>query len=165
MSMQHVSVYKRRRELKTNYAKRMSLLKSGNNRVVLRISNLYANIQYVEHNTKGDNTKFSLLSKDLNEFGWTKGYKSVPACYLAGYLFGKNVLHNKLKKDAILDLGLQNAFKNGRLFAVVKGVIDSGLNIPCDKEVFPSDDRIKGKHNKTEQLFTTVKNAIDIKFK
>lgn len=158
-----LSVYTRRRNLKTNYAKRLALLKSGKSRVVLRISNLYANIQYVEHNTKGDVIKFALLSKDLKEYGWTEGFKSVPAVYLAGYLFGKEVLKKKLNKNVILDLGLQNAFKKGRLFACVKGIIDSGLNLPADKEAFPSEDRIKGKHNKKEHLFLSVKSAIDSK--
>jgi len=60
---------------------------------------------------------------------------------------------------------LQNAFKEGKLFACVKGMLDSGLNIPVNEEAFPKDDRIKGKHNKTEQLFSTVKSAIDAKLK
>jgi large subunit ribosomal protein L18 len=156
-------VYTRRRNLKTNYAKRLAMLKSGKSRIVLRLTNLYANIQYVEHNVKGDTIKFALLSKDLKEFGWTKGFKSIPACYLAGYLFGKTVISKKLKKDAILDLGLQNAFKQGKIFACVKGIIDSGLEIPVNEEAYPKEERIKGKHNKTEQLFTSVKNAIDAK--
>jgi large subunit ribosomal protein L18 len=141
------------------------MLKSGKTRVVLRLTNLYANIQYVEHNAKGDSIKFALLSKELKEFGWDKSFKSIPACYLAGYLFGKTVIGNKLKKDAILDLGLQNAFKQGKLFACVKGMNDAGLNVLASEEAYPKEDRLKGKHNKTDQLFTTVKSAIDVKLK
>jgi len=159
-----MAVYERRRNLKTNYAKRLALLKSGKSRIVLRVTNLYANIQYVEHNAKGDNVKLSLLSKDIKEYGWNKAFKSIPACYLTGYLFGKECLAKKLNKDTILDLGLQNAFKQGRIFACVKGINDAGLKILVDNEVYPNEDRINGKHNKTEQLFKTVKSAIDVKY-
>jgi large subunit ribosomal protein L18 len=159
-----MKVYERRRDLKTNYAKRLALLKSGKNRIVLRLTNLYANIQYVEHNVKGDNVKLTLLSKELKEFGWNKTFKSTPACYLAGYLFGKECLAKKLNKDVILDLGLQNAFKQGRIFSCVKGIKDSGINISVSEDVFPSEDRINGKHNKTEQLFKSTKSAIDAKY-
>lgn len=159
-----MTVYERRKNLKTNYAKRLALLKSGKNRIVLRVTNLYANVQYVEHNPKGDNVKLSLLSKEIKEFGWNKSFKSTPACYLAGYLFGKECLAKKFSKDVILDLGLQNAFKQGRIFACVKGIKDSGLNILVSEEAFPNEDRITGKHNKTEQLFKTTKSAIDAKY-
>ena len=160
-----MTVYRRRRELKTNYAKRLGMLKSGKTRIVLRLTNLYANIQYVEHNAKGDAIKFALLSKELKEFGWNKGLKSTPACYLAGYLFGKTVIGKKFKKEAILDLGLQNAFKKGKLFACVKGIIDAGIDLPCGEEAFPKEDRLNGKHIKAEQLFASVKSAIDAKLK
>lgn len=160
-----MTVYTRRRDLKTNYAKRFSMLKSGKARIVLRLTNLYANIQYVEHDSKGDAIKFALLSKELKEFGWNKSSKSIPACYLAGYLFGKTIISKKLKKDVILDLGLQNAFKQGKLFACVKGMNDAGLNVVASEEAYPKEERINGKHNKTEQLFTTVKSAIDAKLK
>jgi len=159
-----MTVYQRRREMKTNYEKRLALLKSGKNRVVVRLSNLYLHLLYIEHNPKGDITKFSLTSKSLKSFCWPKGYRSLPACYLAGFLFGKEVIKRKLGIEAVLDLGLQNAFKKGRLFAGVKGMIDSGLKIPASLEAFPPEDRLKGKHNKTEQLFNTVKSTIDAKF-
>lgn len=158
-------VYRRRKELKTNYAKRFALLKSNKNRIVLRLTNLYVNIQYVVHNPKGDVTKFALLSKKLKDFGWNKTFKSIPACYLAGFLFGKECFARKLDKSAILDLGLQNAFKKGRLFACVKGMVDAGMELPVGEGIFPTEDRIKGKHNKTEQLFANVKKAIESKFK
>jgi len=157
--------YRRRRELKTNYAKRFTLLKSGKNRIVIRVSNLYINVQYVEHNTKGDNIKLSVMSKELKKFGWLKGFKSVPASYLTGYLFGKKALNKKLNKDVIVDFGLHKVFKKGRLFAVVKGLIDQGLKVPTDPKVFLSNERITGKHNKTDKLFAEVKAKIDSKFK
>lgn len=157
-------IYRRRRKLKTNYAKRLILLKSGKNRIVLRLSNLYVNIQYVEHDPKGDLVKFTLLSKDLAKYGWKKSFKSIPASYLTGYLFGKKILAKKFKKDIIMDLGLQNAFKKGKLFATIKGLLDAGVNMSVSQEVFPTDERLAGKHNKTEKLVEGVKKKIDSEF-
>ena len=45
---------------------------------------------------------------------------------------------------AIVDFGLQS--KADRLFALVKGAIDAGLEINCPEEAFPSEDRLSGKH-------------------
>jgi len=158
-------VYRRRKEQKTNYAKRLALLKSGQNRIVLRLSNLYVNLQYVEHNTKGDNVKLGLLSKELKEFGWDKSYKSLPACYLTGYLFGKLTLQKKLKKEVILDLGLQNSFRKGKIYSALKGIVDAGINVALGEDVFPEESRINGSHIKLESLFKKVKEAIDTKTK
>jgi large subunit ribosomal protein L18 len=158
-----MAIFRRRKELKTNYEKRFSLLKSRTNRLVLRITNQYVWAQYVVHNTKGDLIKLSLISKILKEFGWDKGFKSLPASYLLGYLFGKKSIETKLSKDLILDLGLQKSFKKGRIYAFVKGAIDAGLNIPVEKDVLPSQERIEGKHIKSEALFKKVKEAIDAK--
>ena len=49
-------------------------------------------------------------------------------------------------KEAILDLGLYPSTKGSRIYACVKGVLDAGLNIPCDESIFPSEERIKGLH-------------------
>jgi len=49
-------------------------------------------------------------------------------------------------KDAVLDIGLKDSTKGSRIFACLKGTVDAKLNVPCSKEVFPSEDRIKGEH-------------------
>lgn len=158
-------IYKRRREGKTNYAKRLALLKSKKNRVVARLSNLYLNVQYVEHKANGDNTKFAMLSKELKEFGWKKGFRNLPVCYLTGYLFSKETEKLKLPKEVILDLGLQNSFAGGRIYACVKGMKDAGLNVAVSEEAFPTEDRIKGKHINAEKEFEAVLSAINSKYK
>jgi large subunit ribosomal protein L18 len=48
-------------------------------------------------------------------------------------------------EQAILDLGLSHATKGGRIFAALKGAVDSGLEVPHDPEIFPSEERINGK--------------------
>jgi len=156
--------YRRKRELKTNYAKRLALLKSGKPRVVLRLSNLYLHLMYVEHSPTGDVTKLYLTSKALKKYGWSKGYRSLPACYLAGFLFGKEVIKRKFKPEVVLDLGMQNAFKKGRLFAGVKGMIDANLKIPASEEAFPDEARLKGTHIKAEDLFEMVKKNISAQY-
>jgi len=158
--------YKRRVTKKTNYLKRLGLLKSGKPRLVIRLSNLYINIQYILHNPKGDISKVNILSKMLKNYGWNKSFKNTPAGYLIGYLFGKKVLKDKkLGKELIFDIGLQKSQKGGRLYAVIKGAVDAGLKIPVSEEVFPSKDRIEGKHLKYEKLFAEVKANIDKEFK
>ena len=47
---------------------------------------------------------------------------------------------------AIVDLGLQLPRAGSRLYAAVKGAKDNGLDIPASEEVFPSADRLTGKH-------------------
>jgi len=160
-----LSTYKRRRDKKTNYAKRLALLKSKKNRVVVRLSNLYLSLQYVEHKSAGDIIKFSILSKALKKFGWTKGFRNISACYLCGYLFAKEIAKKNLPKDCVLDLGLQNSFKGGRIFGCAKGMIDAGMKISVPEEMFPPEDRIKGKHIKLESLFETTLNSINTKYK
>lgn len=160
-----ITAYKRRREGKTNYAKRLAMLKSRKNRVVARLSNMFINVQYVEHNNKGDNIKLGILSKELKGLGWKKGFRNISACYLTGYFFAKEAIKLKLPKEVILDLGLQNSFPGGRIYACVKGMKDAGLDIAVSEEVFPSEDRIKGKHVKLEKEFDSVLSAINGKFK
>ena len=45
--------------------------------------------------------------------------------------------------------------------AAVKGIIDAGLEIPADKETFPTDDRINGNHLKVKNDVKNIKSTID----
>ena len=48
---------------------------------------------------------------------------------------------------------------------VVKGVIDGGLSVPCDKEILPSSDRIECKHVEIyAKALTTDKPAYQRQF-
>ena len=83
---------RRRREGKTNYSKRIMLLKSERPRVVFRRSNKYVAGQYVESHDAQDKVIFGVDSRELLKYGWpeeSKGsLKSVTASYLTGYLIG-----------------------------------------------------------------------------
>lgn len=138
---------KRRRQYKTNYSKRLILLKSNYARLVVRKTNKYMILQIIESKYAQDSVKYSINTKELLKHGWPdsrKGsLKSLSACYLGGLLLGKK--SDKIKK-VILDTGLIPNTKGSRIYAVVKGVADSGIEINYDEKVLPSQDRIEGKH-------------------
>lgn len=137
--------FKRRRLGKTNYKKRLKLLLSKKPRLVVRRSLKYIRAQIIEFDPKGDRTLVSASSQELKKFGWNFAFDNLPASYLTGLIIGKKALAKKIK-EAVLDIGLYSATKGARVFALVKGAIDAGLKVPCSEEVFPSEERISGKH-------------------
>lgn len=137
--------FKRRRLGKTNYRRRLRLLLSKKPRLVVRRSLKYIRAQIVEFDPKGDKTLVSASSQELKKFDWKFALDNLPSAYLTGLLIGKKALEKGIK-EAILDIGLYSPTKGSRVFAVAKGAIDSGLNVPCSEEVFPSEERIKGLH-------------------
>ncbi|MBW1903638.1 MAG: 50S ribosomal protein L18 [Deltaproteobacteria bacterium] len=149
--------FKRRREGKTNYKTRLALLKSGKLLLVVRKTSNNIIAQIVNYLPEGDEI---MASADLiqlrREFGWSGG-SNVPAAYLVGKLLGVRAKKHKIN-DVVLDMGLHSSTKGNKIFAVVKGAVDAGLNIPCDESVFPSEDRLKGKHidEKLEKEIETV---------
>ncbi len=153
---------KRRREKKTNYRKRLKLLLSGKPRLVIRRSNNYIRLQIVEYDEKGDKTIIGLLSKNLKKYGWPGSFKNLPACYLSGYLIGKMALRKNIK-EAVADTGLHRLTKGCRIFAVIKGAVDAGLNIPHSESIYPPEDRLLGKHisEELESLVYRIKESID----
>ena len=134
--------YRRKREGKTNYKKRFRMLLSKNPRAVVRKSLLNIEIQIIEFDPKGDKVIASAHSKDLAKQGWKASTSSIPAAYLTGLMLAKNTK----VKVANLDIGLQRSIKGSKLFAAAKGMVDGGLQINIDESMFPSEDRIKGKH-------------------
>ncbi len=142
--------YRRRLQGKTNYKKRLKLLKSRKLRLVIRRTNKYIIMQIAQFTDKGDKILYYVNSRELAKYGWNLSFKNTPAAYLTGLLLGKKI--NKKVKEAILDIGVQE--KGERLFAALKGVVDSGLNIPHSNERFPDGERISGKH--IEQYFNKI---------
>lgn len=137
--------HRRRREGKTNYRKRLDLLKSRQMRLVVRKSSKNIYCQLVSYETKGDKTMASSSSKDLAKFGWSSHSGNLPAAYLTGLLLGSRAKKANLG-NAILDKGLYETVHGTRLFATLKGAIDGGLEIPHSEEAFPSAERVSGKH-------------------
>ncbi len=137
--------FRRKLEGKTNYKKRLALLKSKKPRLVVRPSLNNVSAQLVDFSPSGDKVIVSAHSRQLIKLGWKAARGNLPASYLVGYLLGKKALEMKIKQ-AVLDMGLRHSVKASRVYAVLKGAVDAGLDVPCSETVFPSDDRIAGKH-------------------
>lgn len=161
-------VYRRVREGKTRYSKRIKTLLSGKPRMVVRSTNLKIIVQFVKFDVKGDLILAGVDSSSLKKFGWNYSFKSIPAAYLIGYLAGKKAVKAGVK-EAVFDLGFKSPIKGNKLYASLKGAVDAGVKIPCSEEIFPGEERLSGKHiqefaklNKDKLMFAKyLKNNID----
>ena len=136
--------YRRRREKKTDYAARRILATSDHPRFVVRISNKGIIVQVSKSEIVGDYVLANASSHELkSKYGWMAGGKNIPSAYLIGYIAGKKAIEAGIK-DAVLDLGLKRVTTGNKVFAVVQGAIDAGLEIPIDSDVAPSQEAITG---------------------
>lgn len=136
---------RRRREARTNYHQRLRLLKSGKARLVTRKSNRHIRAQLILTGPQGDETIASATSEDLAEYGWEAPTGNLPAAYLTGLLAGKRAVEAGLE-GAVLDIGLNTATPGNKVFAVQEGVIDAGIEVPHNDEVFAEWERTRGEH-------------------
>lgn len=137
--------FRRRREGKTDYKARRSLIISRLPRIVARGSLKHMNVQIVEATPTGDKVITAAHSHELKDFGWKAATGNLPAAYLTGLLCGVRADAKNVKK-AIADIGLHRPTKGARVFASLKGIIDGGIDIPHSSTKLPDDVRIKGKH-------------------
>jgi len=157
---------RRRLENKTDYLKRIKLLKSEAPRVVFRKTNKYVIAQYVTSDEARDKVEIGFSSKKLKEFGWPEEFdgslKSVPASYLTGFLIGKEIVKNKLETP-IVDFGMTRVLSKNKTFAFIKGLVDAGVEIKCDEEHFPSEERLTGKEMREDfsKTFKIVKSNVE----
>jgi large subunit ribosomal protein L18 len=140
-------IYKRRKEGVTDYRRRYHLIKSGIPRLVVRISKKGIVVQVVEFNSSGDHVAVSLNPHSLKKAGVDLQGNSTPVAYLLGYLAGIKAKKLGLE-ETILDIGRTRLTTGGRVGAVTKGFSDAGCTLPHDESIYPSDDRINGKHMK-----------------
>jgi len=153
---------RRRRECKTDYKLRTGLLKSGIQRIVVRRTNKYFIVQAVENNEAQDKVIVTVSSKELLKNGWDSkaggSLKSIPAGYLTGLLFAKKIGRGRF----IMDLGMARTLKGSRVFAVVKGLVDGGLDIAVDEKVFPLEERLNGEHLRKDirEMVNKVKGGL-----
>jgi large subunit ribosomal protein L18 len=150
--------FRRRRESKTDYSKRLALVKSRQIRLVVRKTNTRIIAQATIFDLVGDKTLTSVDSNELNQFGFY-GTNNTPSAYLTGYLLGKKLG----AKKAVLDIGRQSPSHGSVIFATLKGFADAGVLIPFNPSAVPSEDRINGKvldeyakklGDKAEKLFS-----------
>jgi len=135
---------KRRREGKTNYYVRYRLVKSKHIILVVRKTNRYILAQFTYPTPIGDYTLAAAHSRELMKlFGWKGGTKNTPTAYLVGLLAGLRAKKLGITK-AVAYIGLHRPVRGSKIFAVIKGVLDAGIEVPVDKEMLPDDNRIKG---------------------
>ena len=137
---------RRRREGKTDYRKRLKLLRSGKVRMVVRKSLKNTLIQFVEYKESGDNILVSANSNELvNKYNWKFSKSTTPAAYLTGLLAGKRAKEKGID-ECVLDIGRHPPVTGSKIFASIKGIIDAGVECTYNEEKIPSEDRIMGKH-------------------
>ncbi|MFQ5406551.1 MAG: 50S ribosomal protein L18 [Candidatus Micrarchaeia archaeon] len=151
--------FRRRRQGKTNYAKRLALLKSGKPRMVVRKTNKYVIVQFANTNAKGDRGLAATTSKALSKYGFD-GKCNTPSAYLTGMLCAKKAA-KKGVSEFVADLGLHTASKGNLIFAAVKGAVDAGLKTSLDENKTPNDERITGKHLNLSDKFQNAKQKIE----
>jgi large subunit ribosomal protein L18 len=137
--------FRRKREGKTNYKKRIAYLTSGIPRLVIRRSLKNMSVQIISYEPQGDKVIVSATSQELKKLGWNHTGSNLPSAYLVGFLAGKKAKEAKINK-ANVDLGLYQPIKGSKLYAALKGAVDAGLEVPYDESVLPPQDRIQGKH-------------------
>lgn len=151
--------YRRDREGRTDYKRRLTLLKSGKPRLTVRrtVNNIIVSI--VTYDPNGDIVKKSIHSSSLKAKGWKSSTGNIPAAYATGYLAGKAAQELGVT-EAILDIGRYAPIKGGRIFAALKGALDAGLVVPHSEDALPSQERLFGEHIKAH-LGTDVKADIE----
>ncbi len=136
---------RRRREGKTDYQARKALVMSGRPRLVTRTSVRNVNAQIIIARQIGDQVLASANSRELvKKYGWKAPAGNIPAAYLTGLLVGLKAKAAKVD-GSILDIGLITPTKGARIFAVLQGVVDAGVEVPHSEEKI-AKDRLKGDH-------------------
>jgi len=139
-------LFRRKRESRTDYGKRLKILLAHKARVVVRFTNQKIIAQLVQFEPQGDRVVLGIESSKLKKLGWDYSLKNLPAAYLTGLMFGKEALA-KDQKEGVFDTGFKTPLHKGKVYAFLKGVVDSGFTIPHGEEdIFPSEERLSGKH-------------------
>ena len=149
------SVRKRRLQRKTDYKARLALLKSPLPRLVIRKTNRYVIAQIVSSEIAQDKVLVGKSTRDLLSNGWPEdkkgSLKSLKAAYELGKLIANEVKDKKIEQT-ILDIGMHRNIHKSRIYAVVKGAVDSGLNVKVDPEVLPSMSEGKESKEKEQKI-------------
>jgi len=136
-------------------------------RMIVRITNTDVIAQIAYARIEGDVVIASSYSHELPRYGVKMGLTNYAACYCTGLLLARRVL-KKLKLDTIyegqtevdgemfavedaeqgpgafranLDIGLARTTTGAKIFAVMKGAVDGGIDIPHSEKRFPGYDR------------------------
>jgi len=162
--------YYARKRLVSQYKNKYNTPK---NRLVVRITNRDVIAQIVYSTINNDKVVAAAYSHELPGFGLSVGLTNYAACYATGLLLARRVLkHFKLDQAytgveeadgevynveeneegpapfrAFLDIGLARASTGARIFGVLKGAVDGGLNVPHNEKRFPGYDNDSGEYD------------------
>jgi large subunit ribosomal protein L18 len=152
--------FRRRREGKTDYRRRLALLRSGESRVVVRRTNGNVIVQFIGWAQDGDQVQATAVAQELAKMGWEGSPKNTPAAYLTGLLAGRRAAAAGVE-SAVLDIGRHVPSKGSRVFAALKGVKDAGIDVAAgDEDIYPSEERLNGAFLDLESNFNAVKDRI-----
>jgi large subunit ribosomal protein L18 len=142
--------FRRRREGRTDYRRRLKLLLSDMPRAVVRVSNARVRVSLTVFDPVGDRVVAAADSAELLPLGFPEAsLRTTPAAYLTGYLAGLRA-KSAGAGGAVLDAGLRHPTPGGRVLSALKGLLDAGVELPHgEKSAFPSKDRLNGRHLKT----------------
>ena len=159
--------FKNKRLSRTNYRRRLQLLISGKPRLVVRKTLKHTLLQLVAYDENGDKVLCSAHSKELVKRGWTASTGNIPAAYLTGLLFATRVKKAGVTQ-MVTDIGFHTSVYGSRIYASLKGAIDGGIALNADEKVFPSPERLRGKHIEEyatqSKQFTKSKTDISAQF-
>lgn len=147
--------HRREREGRTDYEQRLSLLKSREKRVIIRLTNTQVIVQVASYDPDGDHIHLTVDGSDLEDKGWDHNTKNLPAAYLTGAIAADKCDDEGIEQG-VLDIGLRSPHKGGRVYAALKGLVDNGVDIPAGDDVFPSEERVRGEH-----ISDTVADSFD----
>ncbi|CAG9769638.1 unnamed protein product [Ceutorhynchus assimilis] len=135
-------------------------------RLIVRLSNKNITAQVAYSRIEGDKIVCASYSRELPKYGVKVGLTNYAAAYCTGLLLARRLL-KKLGLDNLyqgttevtgdeynveaadegpgafrcyLDVGLNRTTTGARVFAVMKGAVDGGLNIPHSTKRFPGYD-------------------------
>ena len=134
------------------------MLMSKRDFISINVTNENTQVQILKPGISGDKVIVSAHSRFLIKDGWKGSRKNIPAAYLTGYFAGKKAV-SKGVNNAIIYSGTRKYTQ--RMAAVVKGVVDAGLEVPSDEETFPPIEIINGEHLKIKNDIINVKSKID----
>lgn len=139
-------------------------------RLVVRYTNRDIITQIVSADLDHDNVLCSAYAHELQNYGLKVGLRSYPAAYAVGLLLARrvNAKYNltelypgnttddlgdeyHVEPDderspfkALLDVGLLRTTTGSRVFGVLKGACDGGLNVPHNSRRFPGSTKNEG---------------------
>ena len=153
--------YRRRREGKTDFRKRLRHLKSGQPRLVVRRTLTKTIVQVAEYHPEGDRILAQATSPELAKMGWSASTSNLPAAYLTGLLAAKRATAAGVE-SAILDGGLGKPTTGGKVYGALRGAVDGGLHVALSEEILPTEERVRGEHldDDVPVMFDKVKDTI-----